>query len=163
MSTFYVENDVDDVLDHISIHYFNDGWDIEGLAENGTVYVHYSDVEFTEEDILDVEDVFQTDDFAYVVTSYKRTNDTLLIVFEMDSDEFGKWKEQIWAKFRAEWNNIVCPECGKRSAHPVAGTNRADGMPIRQFYCENCNNSWIGYLSGEFIRNGVLKSSWEIF
>ena len=50
----------------------------------------------------------------------------------------------------------VCPECGKKMAHSVAGRTLSDIGRIEQFHCDNCHYTWVGYPSGKFIREGVL-------
>lgn len=55
----------------------------------------------------------------------------------------------------------VCPECGERKAHQVAGQSLGD-RELSQFFCNSCGYGWVGHPNGEFIREGVLKSSWEL-
>ncbi|MBP5421721.1 MAG: hypothetical protein J6Y78_04665 [Paludibacteraceae bacterium] len=68
---------------------------------------------------------------------------------------------QICRKAIYERSLRVCPECGKKMGQFVAG-QCAMGMEINQFHCNGCHYTWVGHPNGEFIREGVLLSEWEI-
>lgn len=55
----------------------------------------------------------------------------------------------------------TCPECGKTMAYAVSGTC-AFGEEVHQFHCQNCHYTWVGHPNGEFIREGVLLSRYEV-
>ena len=55
----------------------------------------------------------------------------------------------------------VCPECGERKAYATDSQAIWD-RELHQFHCQNCHYTWIGHPNGEFIREGVLLSDWEI-
>ena len=173
MSTHYDFNETlyGDAIASIEVHYFNDGWEIKGLAfgdetdEIGDTTVVRASREFKSKDIENAIDVFISDISAYIVCEVvDRYDDTYLVVFQMFRRVFmEKWSERVWAKFRADMNDTICPECGKRMAHSVAGRTLSDIGRIEQFFCEECGYVWVGYPSGKFIRDGVLApSEWEI-
>ena len=163
MSTIYNFNEKD-AFESIEIHYFNDGWDVAGMIDGGNVHIYFptfgraSDVS-----VENVEDVFIGEEFAFVVEKTECANDSIdLQIFKMTKDIFmEKLSEQVWAKFRADRNDTICPECGKRMAHSVS-SSCAFGEQINQFNCEECHYTWVGFPNGKFIREGILLSKWDI-
>ena len=96
--------DEKDGFEAIETHYFNDGYDVASLMDDGDVYVILADGEFSEDWINNVEDVFVGDSTTFIVASIENADDTLeLIVFEMSTAEFeARWSESICSKFRGE-------------------------------------------------------------
>lgn len=169
MATIY-DFDEKDPIFSIEAHYFNDGWDVKGFAfgdetgEKGDTIVIEATGEFSEDLINNVEDVFCGSVATYVVAYVPDDEGTsTLLVFEMSTEDFkANWSERIWAKFRMDSYTHVCPECGQKMAHSVAGQTMSDIGRIEQFHCDNCHYTWVGYQSGKFIREGVLHSSWDV-
>lgn len=154
MSTHYDFNE-SNWMDEIRLHYSHNT-DVEF-----DVVSHADESLFRDEDIELVLDVFVGDVKTTFITTLDEDGE--LTIFEMPTTVFkSKWSEKVWAKFRADFNDTVCPKCGKRMAHSVAGKSLGD-IQVNQFFCEGCGNGWVGHPNGEYIRDGVLKSSWEIW
>ena len=148
MSTIYNINETNP-LEVFSNHY--------GISEYKIWEATY---DFEESDIQNVANVFVNPKKSWIVTSDDCDEYT---VFEMPTTEFMiKWSKKVWAKFRTDLYTTVCPHCGEKMAMSVAGDSKS-GRRVEQFACDGCGYSWIGYPSGKFIREGVLKSSWELW
>ena len=139
MSTFYLDSieEIDDCLED----------------NFGTSDVEYHKAGFSEDKIPTSLGVIITDSQAFIVVA----GDIHFEVYVMSRNEFmSKWSESVWAKFRIDSYTHICPECGEKMAHSVAGRTLSDIGRIEQFHCDNCHYTWVGYPSGKFIREGVL-------
>ena len=158
MSTIYEFNHKDNYIQAIKTHYSNNGWNIIGLDENAEISVHEASRGFHSKDIEDVIDVFIGDVFAHIVAEVEYE----LIIFTMAKNVFmTKWSEKVWAKFRRDSYTTICPKCGEKMALSVTGSNQGDRR-VEQFHCDGCHYTWIGHPNGEFIREGVLHSSYDV-
>lgn len=103
MSTIY-DFDEKDPIFSIEAHYFNDGWDVKGLAfgdetgEEGDTIVICATGEFSDDYVNNVEDVFVGDMTTYVVANVSEddTNTIFLEVYEMSTEDFkANWSEKF--------------------------------------------------------------------
>ena len=163
MSTIY-DFDENNAFESIETHYFNDGWDVADLVDGGNVHIYFPTFDrVSDVSVEDVEDVFIGEEYAFVVEKIECADDSIdLQVFKMTRKTFmEKLSEKVWAKFREDTYIAVCPECGQKKAYFVSG-QCAMGREINQFHCSGCHYTWVGHPNGEFIREGVLLSEWEI-
>lgn len=156
MSTIY-DFDEKNAFESIKTHYSDNGFDLSGTKTSDS-YIEVIDGEFNDNYIEIVKDVFVGEDNTFIVVQFDdRWGTHIFYIIEMGTSEFkSKWSEQVWAKFRADFNDTICPECGQKMAHMVAGRTLSDIGRIEQFHCDGCHYTWVGYPSGKFIREGVL-------
>lgn len=164
MSQTIYDFDEKNAFESIQTYYFNDGYEINGFSDNPSVYMELIEGDMSETALEIVKDAFVGEETTYLVFEFTdKFGQDIMYVLPMSTSEFKtQWSERVWAKFRADMNDTVCPECGQRSAHMVAGMNLDNGERREQFFCDNCGNGWIGHPNGEFIKNGVLKSQWDV-
>ena len=148
METFY--NEIGNMKKLVSVlekHYQSVGYD--------NVTISKSDKSYTDDLVASTIDVFvEVEHVAIIVQNTEKNN---LTAYTMGRDEFvDLFSEKIWAKFRDDYNDTVCPHCQTESAHSVAGLNLSDRR-VEQFFCEKCGYAWIGHPSGKFIREGTLN------
>ena len=151
MSQTYYKELSQDVLEDIKAHY-----------DDENLYIELIDGEFADGLVEIVQDAFVGETDTYLTVRFTDRGNDIMYIIKMPTTTFkSEWSEKVWAKFRADYNDTVCPHCGERSAHMVAGQNLGDRR-IEQFFCENCGYGWVGHPNGEFLREGVLKSNWEL-
>lgn len=152
MSTHYKE--LTNVYEDIKAHY-----------DDEDLYIELIDGDFNDQLVEIVQDAFVGETTTHLTVRFtdKFGNDIMYII-SMSTDSFKRdWAEKVWTKFRADMNDTICPHCGEKMAHSVAGRTLSDIGRIDQFFCEGCGYVWVGYPSGKFIREGVLSpSQWEI-
>lgn len=158
MSTIY-DFDENNAFESIETHYFNDGYDVESLMEDGNVSIICADGEFSDDFINNVEDVFvglkSNRTFIVVKVEDFDANEVQLLVFEMTTEEFkANWSESIWKKFRED-RYVVCPLCGERKAEFCSGATYMERL--EQYYCNNCHEAYVTNGYGKFMRKGTLS------
>ena len=119
------------------------------------IFIENGDVDYMSDATFKLCETLKGRDFDAMVSD-EDYGGTDVIIVTFTSEHLQIARQNIY-----ERSLRVCPECGERKAHMVAGQT-AGGREIHQFYCPECNYGWIGHPNGEFIREGVLYSSWDV-